>query len=114
MIRAFNSKVIDFIDTPELFEAALTNVPASSALPLQIVAALNKTCYQLIYDSTIGKYMGLYSGPPGQEVLVGLLSAGNHLVLPVSLNIGTRLSLRAMRNSPINAGWLTIQFLGET
>jgi hypothetical protein len=101
---------IDQLDTA-LLNTAVTNIPASSSLPLQVVASTAAATRQIISVEDIGEYIGLYTGAAAAEVLLIVLPLGGGTV-DVTIPASTRISLRAMENSVINIGKISINFLG--
>lgn len=94
-----------FIDT------SVTNIPASSSLPLQVIASTAHNTFKIVSVEDIGEFIGVYTGAVSSEVLVAVLPlGGGELELHITPN--TRLSLRNMKNSAITSGNIVIQLLG--
>lgn len=102
-----------FIDPPGILDAAVTNIPGSSSLPLQIVAnSGTRAAHAIQYMDTTGDFIGLYLGQAGQEVLVCILGNGLTEDTPIVIPAYSRVSLRSLTTTPITFGKLTITFLG--
>lgn len=105
---------IYFIDSPEIFYANVTPIPAASDLPIQVVADSGlKAAYGISWTDTTGDYIGLYTGDVGHEVLRTIIGGGVVSMTPVVIAVHSRVSLRSMTASPITNGQLTITFLGQ-
>lgn len=98
---------IAFFDPPIVLDTSVTPIPASSQLPLQVIANTGvSTGVGINYNDTTGDFIGVYIGPSGSEQLLcvignGLTSQGWAKVPPNS-----RISLRSMRNTSITSGLL--------
>lgn len=106
-------KIVDYFDTPEVLDASITVIPGNASSPLQVIASLAKTSYQLIVADSAQQMVGVYKGASGQEQLECIIGPGVRDV-DVSLHRGTRISLRSMTPDPVNYGQLCLQFLGDT
>ena len=102
--------VQDQFDTVMLDTFAF-NIPASAALPLQVVASLATPVFSLEIVEDIGEFIGIYTGAAAAEVLQAVLPLGGGKVT-VRLDTADRVSLRAMENSAISVGKMAINFLG--
>ena len=105
---------IDLIDGAGILNVSVSNIPASAASPLQIVASIAADCYKIKVIEDVGEFIGLYTGAALSETLLCVLPpgyAGGDL--DVYIPAGTRLSIKNMKNATINtATYLAINFLG--
>jgi hypothetical protein len=105
---------IGFIDPPEILYTNVTPIPGSGSLPLQVVANSGpKASYGVSWLDTTGDYIGLYTGPSGQEVLRCIIGGGVVSAAPVVISANSRVSLRSMTATPITNGQIVITFLGQ-
>lgn len=89
-----------------------TTIPASSALPLEIVASLAADTIKVQTIEDIGEFIGIYTGAAASEVLQAVLPLGGGEV-DLQLSIGDRVSIRNMKNAAITeAGDFAINFIG--
>lgn len=102
--------VVDMLDTP-LLDVSSTNIPASAANSLQVVASTAAIIRKVLSIEDIGEFIGLYSGPVATPTLVCVMPLGGGEV-NVSIPIGSLLSLRNMKNAAITSGNMAINFLG--
>jgi hypothetical protein len=108
-----NYRIVDYIDTPEVLDTSVTPIPGSGSSPLQIVSNLYaQTSHLLVKDGIQDRFIGVYKGSPGSEILVCIIGVSADSELAVDLPAGTRVSLRSMDASPVNSGSLCIQFAG--
>jgi len=106
-------KVVDQIDTTPLLDTSVTNIPASSGNPVQIVATTAADITKVKSIDDIGEFIGLYVGAELSETLVCILPLGNDgNEIEVVIPAGSRLSLGAMENSAISLGKIAINFIG--
>lgn len=103
--------VVDQIDTTPLLSVASSNIPASSANSLQIVASLAAAVKRVQTVEDIGEFLGLYSGPVATPTLLCVLPLGGGEV-DVAIPAGTLVSIRHMKNTAITADYIAINFLG--
>lgn len=94
-----------------LLDTSSTNIPESSADPLEVVVSTNSNITRIVSVEDIGEFIAIYTGPMGSEELHGVLPLGGG-ELKVSMATGTRVSLRALENSPISTGKIAINFIG--
>ena len=106
-----NLDVVDQIDTTPLLDCSLTNIPASSGNPQQVVASLAAAVKKIVTVEDIGEYIGLYTGVALSETLKCVLPLGGGEI-EVDIPIATRISLRAMKNTAISSSYIAINFLG--
>lgn len=102
--------IVDQLDTP-LLDTSSTNIPASSSLPVEVVSSLAADVKKIIVVDDIGEFIGIYTGPASSEVLKAIMPLGGGEV-ELEINSGTRISLRHMKNTTINSGFIAINFLG--
>lgn len=106
-----NFKVVCNFDAPEVLACATTPIPGSGDPPLQVVASLADHVNSYIIIDAIGKFIGLYTGAIGNEVLQFLIGGGTNTDgLFHALPRGARISLRHMGPTAITKGSLVIQF----
>lgn len=107
-----DTDIVDQIDTTPLLDVSVSNIPASSALPLEVVASLAADCRKILTVDDIGEFIGLYTGAAGAEVLKCVLPIAGGCV-ELELSAGDRISLRNMKDATINtATFIAINFLG--
>lgn len=104
--------LVDEIDTTPVLDTSVTNIPASSGNPVQIVASLAGNVKKIYPIDDIGEYIGLYTGAALSESLACILPLGGGPVIEVSIPAGTRISLRAMENTAISLGKIALNFFG--
>ena len=102
--------VVDKLDSV-LVDTSVTNIPASSGSPLQVVASLAAATVKVQSVEDIGSYIGLYVGAPSSETLMAVLPLGGGEV-EVQLAASSRISLKALENTAISSGKIAINFLG--
>jgi|SRR5579859_690625 len=104
---------IAYFDPPQVLDASITNIPAASALPLQVIANIGfKASYAITYIDTTGDYIGVYTGVVGSEVLNCIIGGGQNSTTYSVIAAQSRVSLRSMTNTPITNGKLMCTFLG--
>jgi hypothetical protein len=103
---------VAFLDPPKVFDAAAQNIPASSSSPTQVIAKLAKTCHAIDFYDAIGKFVGVYVGPPGSEVFRGCIGGGGKGRLEISIPQNSRVCFRNEENAVINTGKIWVHFLG--
>ena len=100
-------------DAPSVLDCSVTPIPRSSDPPLQVVASVPAFITEIQVCDGVGEYVGLYLGPPGQEVLRAVIGSGTLYTLPLVVQKGTRVSLRSMDDSEITRGTLCVCFIGS-
>jgi len=91
----------------------VTPIPGSGSSPLQVVANSGQSAtFEIYFMDSSGDYIGVYTGPSGQEVLRTIIGNGLNTSVPVVIAAQTRVSLRSMTTSSITNGRLIITFLG--
>lgn len=108
--------VIDLVDgttgTTALYDASVTNVPASGGSPQTLVASLAATVKAIQIFDTTGGFIGVYTGAAASEVLKFVFGPGSDQTVDVSIASGTRISIRNLQNSAISTGMIAMNFLG--
>ena len=95
------SAVKDVVDVIPPIDINSTNIPASSSNPLEIIGATTAAVTKVQTIEDVGEYIGLYSGAATSEVLIAILPIAGGEV-DVSIPLGTRLSIRHMKNTAIS------------
>lgn len=103
--------IVDFFDTPVL-DASSSNIPASAATPLTVVASLAADVKAIHMQDTTGEFIGIYSDPSGTPVLEAIINPGSDSLIKLQLSAGTEIGVRNMKNATISVGDLALQFLG--
>jgi len=103
--------VVDQIDTTPLLDVSVSNIPASSANSLQLVASLAADVRKIITVEDIGEFFGLYSGPVATPTLLCILPLGGGEV-DVVIPSGSLVSIRHMKDSAVTSGYFSINFIG--
>jgi hypothetical protein len=104
---------IAFFDSPQVLDASITNIPANTSNPLQVVANLGtRASYAIDYIDGTGDFIGVYQGPVGQEVLKCIIGGGTTSRAWCVITSGSRVSLRSMTSTAITNGQLMCVFLG--
>lgn len=93
-----------------LFNAASTNIPASSSAPVQVVASTGAAVKKILIVDDIGEFIGIYVGAPSSEVLEAITPLGGGEI-ELQIPAGVRISIKHMKNSAITSGFLAINFL---
>lgn len=106
-------KVVAFIDDPKILDCAVTPIPGSAAVPLQIVASMATQAWGVEADGSIGQWVGLYEGSVGNEALICVLNTNEKKLIPGLFKIGSRYSIRSMDTGSITLGTLCLQFMGR-
>lgn len=101
--------VVDELDTPL---TSATTINGSGGSIVQVVASLAANVGMVHLMDTGGRYLGLYTGAPGFEVLKMIINPGSDSVVDVTIPTGTRISLRSMETSAPSSGFIAINFLG--
>jgi hypothetical protein len=103
-----------FFDAPEVLDASVTTIPASSASPLQVIASSPSAPGAGIqYSDSTGEFIGVYLGAPGSERLLCILGGGVTSVAWGRIPGGSRVSLRSMTNNAITSGKLAAVLVTE-
>lgn len=105
---------IFFIDSPEILDCSVTNIPGSGGSFLQVVSDSGvRAAHGVQFIDTTGDWIGVYTGIGGQEVLRCIIGGGLVNATPVVIGHNSRVSLRSMTSSAITNGKITIAFLGQ-
>jgi hypothetical protein len=102
--------VVDELDAVKI-DTSSTNIPASSALPLEIVAVLAANVSRIEIVEDIGEYIHLFTGLAGAEVRKNTIPLGGGII-ELQLAAGERISMRAANNVAISVGDISMNFLG--
>jgi len=98
---------IAFFDSPEILDAAVTHIPGSGSLPLQVIADSGfRSAVAIDYIDTTGDFIGVYLGASGQETLLCIIGNGLTYRAWGVFAAHSRVSLRSMTTSPITNGTL--------
>lgn len=106
-----NTTKLNVREVSPFIDASVTNIPASSSAPLQIIASTAHNTFKIVSVEDIGEFIGVYTGAVSSEVLVGVLPLGGG-ELEIRINPNTRISLRNMKNAAINSGNIVLNLLG--
>jgi hypothetical protein len=104
--------LVDEIDTTPVLDTSVTNIPASSGNPVQVIASLAGDVQKIYPIDDIGEYIGLYTGAALSETLACILPLGGGPTIEITITSGTRISLRAMENTAITSGKIALNFIG--
>lgn len=108
----YKYSVIDFIDSPDVLDTLVTNIPGSGSATLTIVASMAAQCSRIQVRDGIGtEFFNLYVGAVGSEVKKAILGCAGPSEIDVSIAPGARVSLRSASTSVISSGSLTIMFM---
>jgi hypothetical protein len=102
--------VVDLLDST-LVDTSSTNIPASSGGFLEVVASSAAAVKKVQIVEDIGEFYGIYTGAAASEVLVAVAPLGGGFV-DVAIPASTRISLRALENSAITSGLLSMNLIG--
>lgn len=98
---------IAFFDAPHILNAAVTPIPGSGSLPLQVIADSGfKSGVAIDYIDTTGEFIGVYTGIIGSETLRCIIGSGQNNRAWSVFAAHSRVSLRSMTVSSITAGTL--------
>lgn len=109
-LNPFWAGVVDIMDEPSLLDPSVTPIPGSGSAPLQVVASLKAAVDTVVFTDGVGRYVGLYVGPVGQEQFVCLISGGGLNWVAQAIAQGSRISLRNMETDVISKGSIFLQF----
>ena len=97
-----------FFDPPQVLNAVITSIPASSNPPLQVIADSGIDLgIGVQYTDTTGDFIGVYTGAVGQEVLACIIGNGISSIAWAFIQPRSRISLRSMVNTAITSGSLS-------
>lgn len=103
-------KIVDLLDTP-VFNCADTSIPGSASSPRQVVASLAGDVSRVaVFDGT-ARYIGLYRGAVGSEVIAGIIGGGTVYYQEIILRRGDRISVRNLDSDTISTKSFCMQFL---
>lgn len=105
--------IVDQVDG-NIIDISSSNIPASSAGFLEIVASLAANVKKIQVIEDIGEFIGLYTGAASSETFLCVLPQGfTGSILDLEIPAGTRLSVRNMKDATISTDTrLAINFLG--
>lgn len=90
-----------------MIDTSVTPIPASSALPLQVIADTGVNVgVGINYNDTTGEFIGIYIGFPNQEVLVCVVGNGLSSQAWGKFPQHSRVSIRNVKNTAITFGLL--------
>jgi hypothetical protein len=99
---------IAFFDAPEIVNTNVTNIPGSGSLPLQVIADSGfRSAVAIDYIDTTGDFIGVYTGPVGQETLLCIIGNGQTSRAWAVFHAHSRVSLRSMTASAIKNGTIS-------
>lgn len=100
---------IAYPDPPYIIDTAVTNIPGSGSLPLQIVAATGvNTGVGVTFNDSTGNFIGVYKGTAGHETLLCIIGNGTSGQAWASIPAQSRISLRSMISAPVTYGLLNV------
>ena len=103
---------VAYFDAPLINDCTVTAIPGAASSPLQVVASLPNPAEAIQFIDSTGKYIGVYMGGVGQEVLAGVIGgSATQVSLMKTIPKGSRVSLRSVGTSPITTGSLFCSFL---
>ena len=99
---------IAFFDPPEVFNAAVTPIPALADPPIQVISDSGISIGSAIFFSdTTNAIIGVYTGPVGKEILACIIGGGISSLSYGVFPSHSRVSLRSLVNTAITSGLLT-------
>lgn len=101
--------VKDFLDVG-LFDASVTNIPASTLDATQVVATLAAAVTKIQIIEDIGEFMALYSDAARTNLLCFLPLGGGEV--EVSIGAGSSIFIGHLKGTNIVSGNIAINFLG--
>lgn len=104
---------IAFLDSPQVVNALITNIPGSGSLPLQVAANIgHKAAHAIDYQDSTGDYIGVYVGAAGHEKLFTIIGGGAVTRAEIVIPALSRVSLRSITSLAITNGYISIMFMG--
>lgn len=104
---------IGFLDPPKVIDTAVTNIPGSASLPLQVISNIgNKAALAIDYIDTTGDFIGVYIGAISVEQLITIIGGGVNYRAYVVIPAKSRVSLKSVTASAITSGYLSCIFMG--
>lgn len=88
------------------------SVNGSGGAVYQIVATTSANISKLVPNEQTGTALNLYTGSPGNEVVLLIIAPGQDNIVEVNIPSGTRLSIRALGASAPAAGSCYLTFIG--
>lgn len=105
-------KLIDTLDTPVL-DTASTSLNGSAGAFVEVVAALADEAESLKVCDQTGRHVGIYTGSPGNEVLIYIVNPGEQGDVHIGVTGGSRVSMRSMEASSVSKGKICVQFFAR-
>lgn len=100
---------IAYPDPPYVIDTSVTNIPAISSLPLQIIEDTGfQTGVGVVFNDSTGAFIGVYLGRPSFETLICIVGNGISGQAWGCIPANSRISLRSMTNSAINFGLISV------
>lgn len=103
-------RAVFLMDPPTVFDCAVTPIPGSASLPIQVVASAPSSVSRIHVIDGVAEYIALCVGPAGQEVQIGVIGSGRQYTLDVPIGYRARISLRSMTTAVISSGTLSLTF----
>lgn len=104
------SNLVATMDAPVILQASETGIPGNGSDTLQVVAQLDSEINRIEYTDGIGRFVGVFIGPEGEEEQVGCISGSAKGFIEQWIPGGTRISLRNLENDEITTGSLYMEF----
>lgn len=101
--------LVSLFDPPVILDTTVTPIPGSGSAPLQVVASMPSDAAKVTFIDSTGEFIGLYTGPIGNEKLKCILGGGTRDKI-INIEKGDRISLRNMQTSSIIEGELCVEF----
>lgn len=89
-----------------------SSIQSSSGAYFTIVPSLSRAVFKAQCFDTSGLFIGVYTGPAGQEDLAFIVGPGSNESTDTVLPTGSRVSIRSMDSSTSSVGNVAINFLG--
>lgn len=103
---------VAFLDPPRILDAAVTSIPGSGDVPVEVVNDLGPLCAIAVdYIDSTSEFIGVYVGPLGQEQLKCIIGGGLTERAYAVFPIHSRVSLRSMNAAAITNGELVCTFM---
>jgi hypothetical protein len=114
-------KAYCYLDPPLVLDASVTPIPAVNAAPLQVIADTGTYGggVGVKYADSTGGLVGVYTGAPGQEVLLCVVGNGVTTDSGIAKSISgvipprARVSLRSMTPEAVTSGRLYCVLVGK-
>ena len=96
-------------DSPAIFDASITNIPAVNEAPLEVISSHQYKTNRVHVIDAIGQYMEILIGPPGQEMPLHAIGNRNEIYFAADIPKGARVSIRSL-STRITSGTLILTF----